>query len=48
MDTHVGGGSSRIAANLAECEYIGFEIDEEYWLAQDRRFNEYKAQLRMF
>jgi site-specific DNA-methyltransferase (adenine-specific) len=48
IDTHVGGGSSRIAANLAECEYIGFEIDEEYWLAQDRRFNEYKAQLRMF
>jgi len=26
----LGGGSSRIAAKKANCEYVGFEIDTKY------------------
>lgn len=30
LDTHVGSGSSRIAASKADIDFIGFEIDTEY------------------
>ncbi len=48
LDTHVGSGSSRIAAKKANCEYVGFEIDIEYFDAQEKRFNEFKSQLSLF
>lgn len=48
LDTHVGSGSSRIAADKAGLNFVGFEIDEEYYNALNKRFNEYKSQLRMF
>jgi len=48
LDTHVGGGSSRIEADLANCEFVGFEIDKEYWTLEERRFNTFKQQLRLW
>lgn len=40
IDTHVGSGSSRIAAYKMACEYVGFEVDNEYFLKQEKRFND--------
>lgn len=48
LDTHVGSGSSRIASNMAGLNYVGFEISNEYYEAQNKRFNDFKSQLRMF
>ncbi len=48
LDTHVGGGSSRIAAHRANCQYTGFEIDTEYYEKQEKRFNTELSQLRIF
>lgn len=48
IDTHVGGGSSRIAADMAGCEYVGYEIDQEYFDMHEKRFNNYKNQLNLF
>ena len=44
LDTHVGSGSSRIAAYKYGFDYVGFEIDKDYFEAQEKRFNEFKAQ----
>jgi site-specific DNA-methyltransferase (adenine-specific) len=48
LDTHVGSGSSRIAANLGGFNYVGFEISQEYYEKQEKRFNDFKSQLRLF
>jgi len=48
LDTHVGSGSSRISADKAKLDFTGYEIDAEYWTAQEKRFKEYKSQLKMF
>lgn len=48
LDTHVGSGSSRIAADKAGLNYVGFEIDETYFNAQEKRFNQYRQQLKLF
>jgi site-specific DNA-methyltransferase (adenine-specific) len=47
LDTHVGGGSSRIAAHRANCEYTGFEIDTEYYEKQEKRFKTELSQLKI-
>lgn len=38
LDTHLGSGSSRIAAYKLGFDFWGYEIDKEYWLAQEKRF----------
>jgi site-specific DNA-methyltransferase (adenine-specific) len=43
--THVGSGSSRIAAHRAGLDFTGYEIDKEYWQAQEQRYNIFKSQL---
>ena len=48
LDTHVGSGSSRIAASKADLGFVGFEIDTEYWQAQENRFARFLAQGRLF
>jgi site-specific DNA-methyltransferase (adenine-specific) len=48
LDTHLGSGSSRIAAYKAALNFVGFEIDAEYYEKQEKRFNDFKSQLRMF
>ena len=48
LDTHLGSGSSRIAAYKGGFNFVGFEIDCDYFNAQEKRFSEFKSQLRMF
>jgi site-specific DNA-methyltransferase (adenine-specific) len=48
LDTHVGSGSSRIAADKFGCDFEGWEIDAEYWAQQEKRYQNYKAQLTLF
>lgn len=40
LDTHLGSGSSRIAAKNLGFDFWGYEIDKEYFQAQEARFNE--------
>lgn len=48
LDTHVGSASSLIACYDMGFDYIGFEIDEDYYNMAQKRIEEHKAQLRMF
>jgi site-specific DNA-methyltransferase (adenine-specific) len=48
LDTHLGSGSSRIAANKAGINFIGFEVDEDYYERQEKRYQTFISQLRMF
>lgn len=48
LDTHLGSGSSRIAAYKKELDFVGFEIDPHYFAAQEKRFGEYTAQMTLF
>ena len=48
LDTHLGSGSSRIAAWDAGLEFVGCEIDRDYFDAQERRFQAHAAQLNLF
>jgi site-specific DNA-methyltransferase (adenine-specific) len=46
IDTHLGSGSNRIAADKAgNIDFIGFELDKDYFEAQEKRWVEYKKQL---
>ena len=47
LDTHVGSASSLIACEDMGYEYIGFELDEDYFNAATKRLNDFKAQVRM-
>lgn len=40
LDTHLGSGSSRIAAYKMGFDFYATEIDKEYFEAQERRFKE--------
>jgi site-specific DNA-methyltransferase (adenine-specific) len=48
LDTHVGSGSSRIACYKGGFNFTGFEIDKDYWEAQEKRYKNFSAQLRLF
>ena len=48
LDTHLGSGSSRIAAYKGGFNFVGFEIDKEYYEKQEKRFNDFVSQLRLF
>lgn len=48
LDTHLGSGSSRIAAHEMGFDFTGFEIDPDYFYASDKRFQQYKSQLKIF
>jgi site-specific DNA-methyltransferase (adenine-specific) len=48
LDTHVGSGSSRIAADKAGLNFVGCELDTDYFAAHEKRWREYKMQLKMF
>ena len=48
LDTHLGSGSSRIAAYDAGLDFVGCEIDKDYFDAQEERFQSYIAQTRLF
>lgn len=48
LDTHLGSGSSRIAAYDAGLDFVGCEIDKDYFKAQEERFAAHAAQLTMW
>ena len=48
LDTHAGSASSLIACYDMGFNYIGFEIDEDYYNMAQKRIEENKAQFRMF
>ena len=41
LDTHLGSGSSRIAAYDCGLDFVGYEINEEYFHEQEKRFLEH-------
>jgi site-specific DNA-methyltransferase (adenine-specific) len=49
LDTHLGSGSNRIAADKAgNIDFVGFELDKDYFEAQEKRWEEYKKQLTLW
>lgn len=48
LDTHLGSGSSRIAAYELGLDFIGCEIDSEYFAKEEERFAAYTAQTSLF
>jgi len=48
LDTHLGSGSSAIAAHYAGLEFVGIELDEDYFKAAVNRFEKETAQADMF
>ena len=48
IDTHVGSASSLIAFKEAGFDYIGFEIDEDYYSLASARMEEAAAQESIF
>ena len=48
LDTHLGSGSSRIAAYDMGFDFIGTEIDREYFEEQEKRFKDHCAQGCLF
>lgn len=48
LDTHLGSGSSRIAAYDAGLDFVGYEIDTEYFEKQEERFERHTAQMSLF
>lgn len=48
LDTHLGSGSSRIAAYDAGLDFVGFEIDKDYFDKQEERFAAYTAQTSLY
>lgn len=48
LDTHLGSGSSRIAAYNLGFDFVGCEIDKDYFDAQEKRFKAHTAQTSLF
>jgi site-specific DNA-methyltransferase (adenine-specific) len=48
LDTHLGSGSSAIAAHYAGFEFVGTELDPDYFKAAQERFNNETKQQAMF
>jgi site-specific DNA-methyltransferase (adenine-specific) len=48
LDTHLGSGSSRIAAFDMGFDLTGYELDKDYFDAAEKRFQNHKAQLKLF
>jgi site-specific DNA-methyltransferase (adenine-specific) len=47
LDTHLGSGSSRIAAYEIGFDFTAFELDKEYFEAQEKRYKAHIAQLKI-
>lgn len=47
LDTHVGSASSLIACYNMGFDYMGFEIDADYYKAAQERINAVKSQIRL-
>ncbi len=47
LDTHLGSGSNRRAAWDFGLDFVGCEIDTDYFQKQEKAFEEYTAQMRV-
>jgi site-specific DNA-methyltransferase (adenine-specific) len=47
LDTHLGSQSSRIAAHKGGFDFVGFEIDPDYFRDGNKRFAQYLSQTRL-
>lgn len=48
LDTHLGSGSSAIAAHYFGVDFVGCELDKDYFESAKKRFEQQTAQLAMF
>ena len=48
LDTHVGSASSLIACHKLGFDYVGFELDEDYFKSATARLESVKAQVSIF
>lgn len=48
LDTHVGSASSLIACHNMGFDYMGCELDEDYFRMATERLEAHKAQMRLF
>lgn len=48
LDTHLGSGSSRIAAYDLGFDFTGFELDGDYFKSSEKRFKQHTDQLTLF
>jgi site-specific DNA-methyltransferase (adenine-specific) len=48
LDTHLGSGSSAIAAHNFGCDFVGCEIDADYYRAAVARFDDATRQIPLF
>jgi site-specific DNA-methyltransferase (adenine-specific) len=48
VDTHLGSGSSAIAAHYGGFEFVGMELDKDYYESAVMRFNQETKQVDMF
>ncbi len=48
LDTHLGSGSSAIAAHYGGFDFVGCELDEDYFKAASERIERETAQMDMF
>lgn len=48
LDTHLGSGSSRIASYNLGFDFVGCELDADYFNAQEQRFENHTRQLNLF
>lgn len=48
LDTHLGSQSSRIAAYDMGFDFYGCELDKDYFEQGNKRFEQYKAQQKLF
>ena len=48
LDTHVGSASSLIACEKLGFNYVGYELDKDYYKAACDRLNEFRLQVDMF
>ena len=48
LDTHLGSGSSRIAAYDLGFDFVGYEIDKRYFDDQEKRFMQHTNQMNLF
>lgn len=48
LDTHLGSGSSRIAAHDMKFDFVGCELDKDYFDAAEFRYQEHIKQMNLF
>ena len=48
LDTHLGSVSSRIADHKAGLDLTGYELDKDYFEAQEKRYKQFAAQTVLF